>query len=51
MLAKLKADLVAAKAYVVVHWKQLVTAVVAGKYSVAIVAAVLKALAVVKGLL
>jgi hypothetical protein len=40
MLAKLKADLTAAKAYVVVHWKQLVTAGVVGKYWAAIVATV-----------
>jgi hypothetical protein len=40
MLAKLKADLVAAKAYVVVHYKQLVAALVAGKYSGAVISAV-----------
>ena len=40
MLAKLKADLVAVKAYVVEHWKQLTAAVVGGKYLTAIVAAV-----------
>jgi hypothetical protein len=40
MLAGLKADLLAAKAYVVAHYKQLGVAAVVGKYSSAIVAAV-----------
>ena len=40
MLAKLKADLAAAKAYVLAHYKQLGVAAVVGKYSAALVAAV-----------
>ncbi len=47
MLAKIKADLAAAKAkvvaawaYVSAHYKQLVAAAVAGKYSAAIIATV-----------
>jgi hypothetical protein len=40
MLAVLKADLVAAEAYVVSHYKQLGVAVLVGKFSSAIVAAV-----------
>jgi hypothetical protein len=51
MLAKIKAELAAVKAYVVVHYKQLVAAVVAGKFSAAIVAGVLHVVAVVKALL
>lgn len=43
MLAKIKAKLAAAKAYVVVHWKQLTAAGVIGKYATAI-GAVLSAL-------
>ena len=41
MLAALKADLVAAKNYVLAHYKQLGVAAVVGKYSSALVAAVL----------
>jgi hypothetical protein len=41
MLAKIKAKLVAAKAYVVVHWKQLVAAVAAGHWGSSILAAAL----------
>ena len=41
ILAKLKADATAVKAYVVEHYKQLAAAVVAGKYWSTIVAAVL----------
>jgi hypothetical protein len=40
MLAKLKADLVAVKDYVVVHYKQLGLAALLGKYAAAVVAAV-----------
>jgi hypothetical protein len=40
MLASLKAKLVAAKAYVVAHYKQLGVAVLVGKYSAALSAAV-----------
>lgn len=40
MLATLKADFSAAKAYVVAHYKQLVAALAIGKYSGAIVSAV-----------
>jgi hypothetical protein len=40
MLAALKADLAAAKAYLVTHYKQLALAAVLGKFSSAIVAAV-----------
>lgn len=40
MLAKIKAKLVAAKDYVVVHYKQLVAAGVLGKYAAAIASAV-----------
>ena len=50
MLAKLKADLAAAKAYVVEHYKQLVAAIVAGKYSAVVIAAVVHAVAWVKAL-
>jgi hypothetical protein len=41
MLATLKADLAAVEAYVVAHYKQLGVAVLVGKFSSAIVAAVL----------
>jgi hypothetical protein len=40
MLATLKADLAAVEAYVVSHYKQLGVAVLVGKFSSAIVAAV-----------
>jgi hypothetical protein len=40
MLAKLKAKLAAVKAYLVVHYKQLVAAVVAGHYGSTLLAAV-----------
>lgn len=39
MLAKIKAKLLAAKDYVVVHWKQLTTSAVLGKYAAAIAGA------------
>jgi hypothetical protein len=41
MLATLKADMAAVEAYVVSHYKQLVVAALVGKFSSAIVAAVL----------
>jgi hypothetical protein len=50
MLAKLKADFLAVKAYVVEHYKQLVAAVVAGKFSAALVAGALHVVALVKAL-
>lgn len=40
MLAKLKAKLAAVKAYIVVHWKQLVAAIAAGHYGATILAVV-----------
>jgi hypothetical protein len=40
MFATLKADLAAVEAYVVAHYKQLGVAVLVGKFSAAIVAAV-----------
>lgn len=39
MLAKLKADYEAAKAYLVTHYKQLLAAGLAGKFSSALVSA------------
>lgn len=39
MLAKLKAKLLAAKAYVVTHWKQLTAAGALGKFGSVILAA------------
>ena len=43
MLASLKADLLAAKAYLELHYKQLAIAAVLGKFSSAILALVLAA--------
>lgn len=43
MLAKLKADFLAAKDYVVTHYKQLALAAVLGKFSSGLVALVLAA--------